>query len=151
LRTRNEAIAANIAKRIAASKTRLRFSTLHRLAIEETMSVDLSNNAAPLRKNAVGSPADGKKMSDSNQQGSSTTSGMSVGSQIPVAVKPVDRLTITGSTPGDHRAPALAADITAFAKNSPNPRENVGQFPLSARTPAAPAPITTVDDSEVGG
>jgi len=115
------------------------------------MSVDLSNNAAPLRKNAVGSPADGKKMSDSNQQGSSTTSGMSVGSPIPVVVKPVDRLTIAGSTPGDHRAPALAADITASAKNSPNPRENVGQFPLSARTPAASAPITTVDDAEVGG
>jgi hypothetical protein len=36
--TRSEAIAANIAKRIAASKTRLRFSTLHRMAIEETMS-----------------------------------------------------------------------------------------------------------------
>lgn len=69
----------------------------------------------------------------------------------PVVVKQTDHLTLCGSNPGDHRAPALAADITAFAKNSPNPRENVGQFPLSARTPAAPAPITTVDSENVGG
>jgi len=68
-----------------------------------------------------------------------------------VVVKQTDHLTLAGSNPGDHRAPALAADITAFAKNSPNPRENVGQFPLSARTPAAPAPITTVDSENVGG
>jgi hypothetical protein len=36
--TRNEAIAANIAKRIVAN-TRKRFSTLHAEAIEETMPV----------------------------------------------------------------------------------------------------------------
>jgi len=69
----------------------------------------------------------------------------------PIVVKPVDFKTITGSYAGDHRAPALATDITAFAKNSPNPRENVGQFPLGKNTPSGPAPITTVDSTEVGG
>ena len=47
MRTRSEAIAANIAKRIAANKTRLKFSTLYRLAIEETMSADTSNFTVP--------------------------------------------------------------------------------------------------------
>jgi hypothetical protein len=40
MRTRSEAIAANIAKRIAASRTRYKFSTLHRLALQETATME---------------------------------------------------------------------------------------------------------------
>jgi hypothetical protein len=39
MRTRSETIAANIAARITRNKTRYKFSTLHRLALEETMSL----------------------------------------------------------------------------------------------------------------
>ncbi len=80
----------------------------------------------------------------------SINSGLACGSQVsPCVIKPVDRRTIEGSTPGDFRAPNLPVDITAPVKNPPNPRERVGQFPLSSRTPAAPAPIET-DDGVVG-
>jgi len=65
----------------------------------------------------------------------------------PIVVKQVDHLTLAGSNRGDHRAGVAPAVMP----NQPNPRENVGQFPLSARTPAAPAPITTVDSENVGG
>jgi hypothetical protein len=41
--TRNEAIAANIAKRVAAN-TRYKFSTLHRLALEETALMSQVNH-----------------------------------------------------------------------------------------------------------
>lgn len=79
------------------------------------------------------------------------TSGMSVGSQLPAPV----------ATQTDHKNLVSGADFRKggdYAKaamdkiaNPPNPREQMGQFPLSGRTPAAPAPITTVDDTEVGG
>jgi len=54
-------------------------------------------------------------MSDVNEQSGSPrdtrngaiNSGLSVGSQVTVGpIKPVDSKTITGSTPGDHRADA---------------------------------------------
>ena len=76
--TRNEAIAANIAKRIVAN-TRKRFSTLHAEAIEET---DFMSNSSDVNEQS-GSPRDSRN--------SGNTSGMSIGSQVgPIATKPVD-------------------------------------------------------------
>lgn len=46
----------------------------------------------------------------------------------PIIVKPVDSKSLQGSYPGDHRAPANKDDITAFAKNSPGPRESAPQY-----------------------
>ena len=63
------------------------------------MSDDLSNNAAPLRKNAVGTPADGQKM-----RSDATGTSYTVPSIVTVSVKPVDSKTLEGSYPGDHRA-----------------------------------------------
>lgn len=75
-------------------------------------------------------------------------SGLSVGSQVNVGpVKPVDHKALEGTNPGDHRSKGADAKLPA----NPGPREQMGQFPLSGRTPAAPAPMTTVDETEVGG
>ena len=52
-------------------------------------------------------------------------SGLSCGSQIPpIVVKPVDRKTITGSIPGDHRAQGAPIDMASIA-NPPAPREQM--------------------------
>jgi hypothetical protein len=90
--TRSEAIAANIAKRIAASKTRLRFSTLHRLAIEET---SMSNVTEQSNKPAITSDV---------------KPAVNVGSQVVVGpVKQIGYTTLEGSHPGDHRPQAADA------------------------------------------
>jgi hypothetical protein len=52
---------------------------------------------------------------------------------VTVSVKPVDRKTITGSTPGDFRGKAADAALPA----NPAPRAAVGQFPLSGKQAAA--------------
>lgn len=62
--------------------------------------------------------------------GGNTTSGMTVtqGQQIPVVVKPVDRKTITGSTPGDFRVSGDYAKGSVEAiKNAGGPRSQMGQ------------------------
>ena len=52
------------------------------------------------------------------------TAGMTTGSQVNVGpIKPVDRKTITGSTPGDFRAKAAPAVLP----DNPAPREQMGQ------------------------
>ena len=125
--------------------TRKHFSALHADFLEQQMS-EVSNvndqKNLNMRSQSIGSPADGKKLANSPEQGSSVTSGMSLSSPVTVGpIKPVDRKTIEGSTPGDHRAPALKADITAFAKNSPGPREPKGQSQvMSSKLPAGSAP-----------
>jgi hypothetical protein len=70
-------------------------------------------------------------------------SGMTVGTQLPqITAQPVDRRTIEGSTPGDHRAPANTSDITAFAKNPPCPRDPVRQSQVvSSKLQAMDAPV----------
>jgi hypothetical protein len=99
MRTRSECIAANIAKRIVASKTRLKFSTLHRLAIEDTMN-------SPNVNEQSGSPRDSRS--------SGNTSGMSIGSQVgPIVIKPVDV------------SPGVDADHTLFPAQ-PAPRSTTG-------------------------
>jgi hypothetical protein len=99
----------------------------------------------PIQTSDADTTGDGKRAEPANsgpQQGT-INSGFTVGSQVTVgAIKPVDRKTLEGSTPGDFRAPALSADVTAFAKNSPGPREQVGQFPLSGKQVATPAPTS---------
>lgn len=65
----------------------------------------------------------------------------------PIAVKQVDHIALEGSNKGDHRAKAAPAVLP----KQPNPREQMGQFPLSGRTPATSAPITTDDLEGIGG
>jgi hypothetical protein len=111
--TKSEAIAANIAKRITANKTRCRFSTLYRLALEDLqMSTPTSSNglnATPQPRPRLG--RDEMNHSDPSApavQGGSTlpreassdsvSSGFAVGSQLPTIVaKDVDSTVITGS------------------------------------------------------
>jgi len=60
------------------------------------------------------------------EDGAGSTYGLSAtscGSPVSVAVKPVDRRTITGSTPGDFRAQAAPANLP----KQPAPRSDVGQ------------------------
>lgn len=90
--TRSERIAAHIAAKIIKN-TKRRFSTLHADALEELLMNSGNTNEQS------GSPRDSRNTGN--------TSGMTVSSQVTVGlVKPVDRLTITGSTPGDFRAQA---------------------------------------------
>jgi hypothetical protein len=67
------------------------------------------------------------------------SNGLTCGSQVgtPMA-RPVDRLTITGSTPGDHRAPSRDTAKSAVDRASDNggPRKPMGQEKISGRTPA---------------
>src|SRR5919108_6605081 len=85
-----------------------------------------SNQSSEAQKPLPGSPSADR-----------VTSGMTVGSQVNVGpIKPVDRKTLEGSTPGDTRAKAAPAVLP----NNPGPREQVGQIPLSSKTPAASAP-----------
>ena len=71
---------------------------------------------------------------------SETTTGMNVGSQVEVgSIKPVGHRTVEGSRPGDHRAAKNENDLTAFAKNSPGPREAKGQQPKSKFDVDSPA------------
>ena len=84
------------------------------------------------------------------QPGSASTSPMSVNSQVSVGpIKPVDRRTIQGSTPGDFRAPALTADVTDFAKNAPGPRDPARQSTvMSSKLQNGAAPESVTGESE---
>jgi hypothetical protein len=80
---------------------------------------------------------------------SSTSSrGYTVAGIEGVAIKPVDRRTIEGSTPGDFRAKAAPAVIPA----NPGPREGMGQFPNGKNCKSAPAPqsFPASPDSDAG-
>jgi len=59
-----------------------------------------------------------------------------------ISIKPTDRRTITGSTPGDFRAQAAPAVLPA----NPGPREAVGQFPLSGKQAASSKPASFPSD-----
>lgn len=61
-----------------------------------------------------------------------SVSGMNAGSGRAIDVKRVDRRTIEGSTPGDHRAPSkdvAKASLTQAAEGQGGPRSSTGQFP----------------------
>ena len=84
-----------------------------------------NDHEATLRNGKIGDPADGRRLNNTGTKGSSVTSGMNVGQNsavTPVSVKPVDRRTIEGSTPGDHRAPSTGAGITDSFKTQNGPR-----------------------------
>lgn len=105
---RSRAIAAIIAKRIAAN-TRKRFSTLHADALQE---IEMSNSNDVNEQS--GSPRDSRNPGN--------TSGMSVGqnsAMSPVTVKPVDRRTLAGSTPGDFRAQAQGGTDSLKGNDTP--------------------------------
>lgn len=127
-RSRSEAIADAIAKRIMANRTKKRFSTLHAEALQE---IQLSDNLGttgniPAGLTRKGSPADGQKMVAGSTGVDNTTSDMSVSSVVPVSVKPVDRKTLEGSTPGDFNksGDTAKASMDAIA-NPPSPREQM--------------------------
>lgn len=69
---------------------------------------------------------------------SESVSGMACDSPVAVSVRPVDRRTITGSTPGDFRQKAADAVMPA----NPEPREGTSQTKISGRTPAATSPTS---------
>jgi hypothetical protein len=64
-----------------------------------------------------------------NNREAATVGGMAVAAPLAVSVKPVDRRTIEGSTPGDFRA--RAAD--AVLPNQPGPRDAKGQAQLNGK------------------
>lgn len=67
------------------------------------------------------------KQSNAPDVTSDTTSGMGVTSQVFVGVtKPVDSLTLAGSTPGDHREKESADFSTDQFKNQAGPRGETG-------------------------
>jgi hypothetical protein len=138
--TRNEAIAANIAARITRNKTRFKFATLHRLAVEETehmsdtSSTTSSMNVAdtPATRAQIGreipdSPASLAAVAPAKLTTDPATSPYTVGSQVTVGpIKPVDRKTITGSYPGDSRSSGDTAKATMDAiANPPAPRSQM--------------------------
>lgn len=59
---------------------------------------------------------------------------------------------IEGSNKGDHRTPDKDTAAASLAKAASNggPRNPVGQFPNSGRTPAAPAPQSFTGNSDAG-
>jgi hypothetical protein len=148
MRTKPQKISDNIARKII-NNTRKRFSTLYADAQEDyknmstkspssTVSgMNVNGDSGSIPKFAgrpiPNTPQDLANAAPGRLPGSpssdSINSGMSVGSQLPtISAKPVDANHLVGSNQGDHRAPSLKTDITAFAKNSPGPRESVGQF-----------------------
>lgn len=137
--------------------TQRKFSRLHADFLEITMSTPTDNNINEQNgqaRPAVGRPANVEALGVKPLPGSTgvdnTTSGMSVGSQVTVGpIKPVDRKTIIGSTPGDFRSQAAPAVLP----NNAGPRESMGQFPLSGKQASAPAPESfpgNLADSDAG-
>lgn len=58
---------------------------------------------------------------------SADSTGLTVGSQVNVGpMKPVDSKTLTGSYPGDHRAPNTGETTTDQFKNQAGPRGETG-------------------------
>lgn len=77
---------------------------------------------ATLDRSTIGSPADGRKLNGTGDFGSDINSGMACGSPVTVGpIKPVDRKTLEGSTPGDFRSQAAPAVLP----NQPGPREQM--------------------------
>jgi len=73
-----------------------------------------------------------------NNRENATVGDMYVAAPVTVSVKPVDRKTLEGSTPGDFRAKAADAKMP----NQPAPRQPVGQASLNSKLDAASKPIS---------
>jgi hypothetical protein len=65
------------------------------------------------------------KGGDFNQNQMANALGRGADTTVNVNIRPVDRKTLEGSTPGDHRAQAADAKLPA----NPGPREPKGQTP----------------------
>jgi hypothetical protein len=165
--TRNDAIAANIAARITRNKnTRYKFSTLHRLALEETQNMsntsctttglavnDSEANRTPIGRPLADNPA---TLAAASPARLTPDAGLpyTVGSQVSVGpIKPVDRKTITGSYPGDSRSSGDSAKAAmdhianvggprtqmAGQQNSRNYNENGKAFKSTSNPPDSEA------------
>jgi hypothetical protein len=88
---------------------------------------------ATLRNGKIGDAADGRRLNGTGTKGSTVTSGMNVAAPVtPISVKTGTGVkTIEGSFPGDHRAPANTADITAAFKNQNGPRGETNDTELA--------------------
>jgi hypothetical protein len=86
------------------------------------VDADLAASVCSPAKNTYGRPSE-------------SVSGINAGgSGRSISVKPVDCLTITGSTPGDHRSKdsdVAKSSLIQSAVGAGNPRGHVGQFPNS--------------------
>jgi hypothetical protein len=137
--TRSEAIADNIAARITRNKTRCRFSTLHRLAVEETnfMSTPTSSTLngdskgqprTPIGRPLADNPATLAAASPAKLTADTGSPAVICGTQNtqvrPVVVKQVDHMALEGSNKGDHRTPAVPVNMDAFT-NPPSPRQQM--------------------------
>jgi hypothetical protein len=122
MQSKRTTLSEYLAERIINNQMRVRFSHAHADFLEEQSN--MSNEA--LNQNASKS-APAIEAATTNLRkptGSTTTSGMNVTSSVaPISVKTGTGVkTIEGSFPGDHRAPANKADITASFKNQAGPR-----------------------------
>jgi len=157
---------AKITAREIVAGSRKKWAQLHAAALEEIRMSDTRSTVSNLGGTAnnetlprhagrapAGDPLALEKQFGQGMAGStsadSINSGMVVGSVVDVTIKPVDRKTIAGSTPGDHRAPGNKADLTAQFKDSPGPRDAARQFKNSRNDTGAPFQ-STVDTNEVG-
>jgi hypothetical protein len=85
----------------------------------------------------------------------SVTSGMSCGSQLPTpAARPVDRRTLAGSTPGDHRIPTrdgVTSTLDGIAHSGRGPRDQQpGQQNSKNYNEGSGAAFRTTDTGDVG-
>jgi hypothetical protein len=140
--TRTEAIAQNIARRIVRNKTRYGFSTLHRLAIEETNHMSNSTSSTTSSMNVSDSPAAraaiGREIPDNPASlaaasparltpDAGNASGMngSQNSAVPtVTIRRVDCTVIqgSGSTSSDDVSKSVSTDQF---KNASGPRQQM--------------------------
>jgi len=168
-------IADIIAREIIHTKSRKKWPTLNdeaqrellNMANEKSSTVTTSMNVAetpasriPLgrdvmdRVNPSGPAIRGGSTLPRENAGSNTTGLMGVGSQVNVGpIKPVDRKTITGSTPGDFRKSGdyAKASVDEIA-NAGGPRDAAKQFQNSKFDKGAPFISTPVNltDSDAG-
>jgi hypothetical protein len=151
--TRSEAVAANIARRIVRNKTRKHWARLHADALEEYQMSNPVNNdltAVPQPRPTIGRESVLPKLPNhiayprmTEPASDSINSGMACqqNSEVrPVVIEKVDE--------GFYHA-TVSAD--PLAGNDRNPREQMGQFPLSGRQVAASKPVSTDDLEGVGG
>jgi trimethylamine:corrinoid methyltransferase-like protein len=132
-------IAAIIARELLR-KSRKKFATLHANAIEELkMSTDFSKTSCTTTgvnvadtesaRVAIGRPETLETVARlaPAAHSDSVNSGMNSQPQIsaPVA-KPTGRITLEGSTPGDHRSPNSGAGVTDEFKSQAGPRGEIG-------------------------
>jgi hypothetical protein len=96
---------------------------------QDTMNFCRGENVTPGSAGPIAPAPHNREAASVNQ--------MAVAAPVAVGVKPVDRKTLEGSTPGDFRVHGdYAKAALDRASDNGGPRQPVGQFPLSGRTPA---------------